>query len=310
MRTAIIGIGGVGGFYGGKLSRYYERSPEHEVFFIARGTHLDTIRKEGLTLITPSERFVTRPARATDRTEELGSLDLVLVCVKEYGLDEAARMLIPAIQETTVVIPLLNGVDNVERLGRLLPWGTLLNGCVYISSHLEGPGIVSQKGGSAKLFFGPEDTGGKAYGYIEDFLRNAGIDATLAAPVTTEVWTKFIFIGPVAAVTALHRLTLGDLERSEEHRHLLEGMMREVEEIARAKAIALPSNIVQGSLQKVSAFPPGTKTSLLVDREQGRPLELETFVGYIVRAGQALGIETPLHDTVYAAFTDPARAIL
>jgi 2-dehydropantoate 2-reductase len=303
MKIAVMGIGGVGGYYGGKLARAYASSDEHEISFIVRGDHLKAIREEGLTLITPAERFTSAPDVATDNPEELGPLDLILLSVKSYGLESASGMIISNIHADTVVIPLLNGVDNAERIRRVLKKGIVMNGCVYISSHIEKPGVVEQTGGSGKLIFGPENGSSAVYHDIENILVNAEINASLSENIAVDVWTKYIFIGPLASLSAMLQLPLGAIMEDDQHRKLLEGMMGEIKSIASAKGIALPENIVSSSLAMTKNFPYNTKTSLQLDREKGNPMEVDTFTGYVVTTGKSLGIETPLHGQALSALT-------
>ena len=155
MRIGIIGIGGVGGYYGGKLALKYAGSGEHEVIFFARGAHLAAIRKEGLKLVTVDGEYTAKPTLATDKPAEMGVLDLALFCTKSYGLEDAARAIAGNLREGSVVLPLLNGVDISDRLKSVLPKGTVLYGGVFVSSAIQGPGVVKQVAGTGQLFFGP-----------------------------------------------------------------------------------------------------------------------------------------------------------
>ena len=159
MRIAVIGIGGVGGYYGGLLAKRYFDNKDIEITFVARGRHLEEIKANGLRVLSEKENFTVRPDRATDVPSGSGIYDLVLFCVKSYGLEESAKILVPNINKDTVLISLLNGVDNAERLRSILNDGIVLDGCVYISSHIVRPGVVQQAGGSCKLFFGAESNG-------------------------------------------------------------------------------------------------------------------------------------------------------
>ena len=155
MKIAVVGLGGVGGYFGGKIARKYAGSPEHGVVFIARGAHLAAIRRDGLLLKTVEEEFRVKPDLATDNPSEAGRCDLILFSVKEYDLEAAATALIPLLHEKTIVLPVLNGVDIAERLRSILPRGVVLSGCVYISAFIEAPGVVRQVGGACRLLFGP-----------------------------------------------------------------------------------------------------------------------------------------------------------
>lgn len=300
MKIAIIGIGGVGGYYGGKLALKYAALREHDIYFIARGKHLAEIRRNGLKVLSREGDFTAIPTIATDNPEDLGLLDLILFCVKTYDLENAALQLVNNLKEKTVVIPLLNGLDNAERLRTILLKGIVLNGCVYISSSIEGPGVIRQVGGSRKLIFGPEHGDKEKYQYIEDILRNANIMAELTDAIEVQVWTKFIFIGPLASITSLLQKPLGAVMEDDKSKKMLEGMMKEVELIAKKRGIALPEDIVSLSLEKVSDFPSDTRTSMQMDFEKGKKTEVKSLTGYIVKSGNKLGIKTPLHQKVYS----------
>lgn len=295
MRIAVVGIGGVGGFFGGKLAARYAGGRPHEVCFVARGAHLDVIQTEGLRVRTPTGDFRAVPWRATADPRELGSVDVALFCVKGYELEEAAAAMKPAVSKDTVIIPLLNGVDNAQVLRGVFPGLAVLNGCVYIASHVVEPGLVQQTGGSGRLLFGPEEGPVERYRTFEDTFREASIDAQLTASIAQEVWAKFMFISPVGIVTALTGKSVGQVLKDRDARKMLEGMMRELEEVGRAQGVGLPADIVAQSLERAAAFPHDTRTSLQLDVERGARAELETFVGYVTRKGRELGLDTPLY---------------
>lgn len=301
MRAAIVGIGGVGGYYGGKLALHYAGDKEHEIIFIARGEHLAAIKKNGLQVMTVEGDFTAVPALATDIPRDAGPFDLVLFCVKSYGLEEAARLIKDNVHGQTLIIPLLNGVNMAERLRAVLPKGVLLGGCVYISTRMEGPGAIRQVGGSGQFIFGPEQGMDTApFLPVENFLKNAGIKAELVADIRTPLWTKYIFIDPLAGLTAMLGKAFGEILGDEGQKRMLEGLMHEVERIARAQGVQLPVDIVPATVAKAGSFPQGTKTSFQLDYEKGNPAELDIFMGYMVAAGKKLGIPLPLHERVYA----------
>jgi len=304
MKIAIVGIGGVGGYYGGKLALKYAPSDDHQTFFIARGEHLNKIRKNGLKLITTEGDFTVTPSLATDNPKELGPLDLIFLCVKGYGLENAAQMIADNLHGDTVTIPLLNGVDNVERLNSILHGGTILNGCVYISTHFVRPGVIQQTGGSCKLLFGPESGSVEPYRKIETLLKDADIEAELSENITVDAWSKYLFVGPLAGVTSMLEKPFGAIMEKAGYRRMLERMMKEVKSVADAKGIPLPENIIEQSLELTSSFPYETKSSMQLDFEKGKETEIETFTGYIIKSGKESGIETPLHDKVYFELTN------
>jgi 2-dehydropantoate 2-reductase len=301
MRAAVIGIGGIGGYYGGKLAAKYAGAAEHQITFIARGENLRAIRKQGLQLMTVEGDLTAIPALATDKPRDAGLFDLVLVCVKSYGLEEAARQIKDNLHDQSVVIPLLNGVNIADRLKAVLPKGRILGGCVYISARIESPGVVRQVGGSCQLIFGPDQAEDmETYRPIEAFLHEAGIKAELVGRIALPLWTKYIFIDPLAGLTSMLGKAFGAILEDKAHRVMLEGLMREVELVARTQGVPLPEDIVEATMAKTASFPGTTKTSMLLDFEKGNPAELDIFLGYMVAAGKKLGIPLPLHEKVYA----------
>jgi len=304
MKIAVVGLGGMGGYFGGKLALKYAGSPEHRVVFIARGEHLSAIRREGLLLKTVEGDYKVVADLATDNPVEAGVCDLVLFCVKEYDLEAAAAGLVPLLHEKTVVLPVLNGVDIAERLRSILPRGVVLSGCVYISTFIEAPGVVRQVGGTCQLIFGPDDGQAETYRPLEAFLKAAGIKAELSSEVAVPLWTKYLFVSPMAGVTSLTGLCFGDVMADEKGRAMVRGLMAEIAHLAGAKGITLPTDSVESAIARVEHFPPETKSSMQLDYEKGEKTELELFIGFAVRAGRSLGVPMPLHEELYAALTD------
>lgn len=303
MRIAVIGIGGVGGYFGGRLARHYAGSRNVEIIFVARGEHLRRIRQNGLRQITVEGNFTAVPALATDRPEDCGRLDLALFCVKGYSLEESARQIRNNVDRGSTVISLLNGVDNVRLLKTILPETRILNGCVYIGAHIVEPGVVRQAGGSCQLFFGPEDGDLSGLPAIASVLQAADIKAVLTADIRTVVWEKYLFVSPLASATAYLGQPMGAFVEKGANRDFLKGLMQEVAAVGIAQGVAISDEMIRAALAKNSEFPYETKTSLQMDFESGRKIEIDIFTGYIVRKGRQLGIATPLHDRVYAKLT-------
>jgi 2-dehydropantoate 2-reductase len=304
MKIAIVGIGGVGGYYGGHLAKKYFGGDDVDVVFIARGDHLNKIKEKGLLLKTSKGEFAAFPELATDDPSGCGIFDVVLFCVKGYDLEKSAALLNPNIGVDTLTISLLNGVDNVERLRSVLTHGKVLNGCVYISSQVVAPGVVKQAGGSCKMFFGSDSTGKIDWRPLEEKLKNADIDAEYRTDITRVVWEKYLFISPYANATSYLNKSMGELVDTTEGKTLLESLLDEVLHVARAKGVAFDDNIREETLEKGRLFPRDTKTSMQIDFEKGKPAEIETFTGFIVKAGRAHGITVPYHEKVYQALQD------
>jgi 2-dehydropantoate 2-reductase len=300
----VYGVGGVGGYFGGKIARAVAaRGPSPgKVFFIARGPHLEEIRKKGLILNTSDQMgMICKPEQATDNADELPFPDLCLICVKSYDLDHVVRKLTDKIKNETVVIPLLNGVDIYERVRSILHRGVVLPACVYVGTHIEEPGVVTQKGGDGTILCGADPAvPGLDYGPVVQLLGEAGISFQWRDDPYAAIWEKYIFIAPFGLVTALFRKTLGEVFGDQALRELVRSIMTEIALLARKKGIELAEDVVDTSLAKAGNFPFETKTSFQRDVEtKGRRSEADLFGGTIIRTGKALGIETPVTRSVY-----------
>lgn len=304
MKIAVVGIGGVGGYFGGKLAQHYAGSGDVEIVFVARGKHLEAIGKNGLEVITQEGSFTATPDKATDHPSSQGVFDLVLFCVKAYDLEESARLLRDNVGEKSIVITLLNGVDNGGRLKDIFPRTDVLDGCVYISARILRPGVVQQLGGACKLFFGAEDGAAEKYLNTQRLLRDAGIDAAFRADIQKVVWDKYLFISPVASATAYLGRNFGEILADGTSRGILEGLVKEVELVGRAMGVPFPENAPKIVLDKVASFPQETKSSMQVDFEKGGRTELETFTGFIVRSAESHGIAVPRHDEIYRSLLE------
>ncbi len=299
----IYGVGGVGGFFGGKIARHVAAADaDKKVYFIARGDHLGEIRKNGLILNTDDESgMVCRPAMATDAIADLPSVDLCLVCVKSYDLDGAIKSVIPVISENTILLPLLNGVDMYERIRGITDRGIVLPACVYIGTHIERPGVVTQKGGSCTILFGPDPKRAEfdPHGIAELFDGSAVKYKWLPDP-SRDIWEKFIFIAAFGLVTAACRKSIGEVMHSEELRSDVRAIMEEIQLIAVKKNIMLPDNIIDASIKKGDNFPFITKTSFQRDVEQSKKDERDCFGGTVMRFGKSLGISTEMTERYYS----------
>lgn len=300
MNIGIIGIGGVGGYFGGKLTKLLQMDEYGEnikIFFVARNKHLEEIRKNGLILCSQDEgEIICRPTLATDNFVELPELDLCLVCVKSYDLENALESLKGKIINSSVIIPLLNGVDIYERIRSVIQNGIVCPACVYIGTHIERYGKVSQNGGSCTILFGndPMDSGEIPQEFFNLF-DLCGIKYKHCADPYTEIWSKYIFISAYGMVTASTGKTFGQILESEEHISNVIGIMEEVKAIADKSGVRLPENIVEDSFKKGYGFSYDTKTSFQRDFENvSEPNEAVLFGDTIIRLGKKLGIDTPI----------------
>jgi len=301
LRIGIIGIGGVGGYFGGKLAREYEKSDEHEIIFIARGEHLKAIQKNGLQLFTREGDYVARPKIATHNPAEAGIFDLVFFCTKSYSLENTAKAFTSCIIKNTVVIPLLNGVNSAERLRDVFPQADVLGGSVYIISHIEGPGIIKQEGGACKLTFGTDNQkSSKQYSYILEVLLRAKINAILSEKISEVLWTKYLLMCPIGSLTSATGKTYGGIWEDPVLRKKARDMMLEVVAVARAHKVTLSMEAVDDAMQMVAGFDYNSKTSMQLDFEKSRETEIDALTAYLCKAGRESGVPTPLHDEIYA----------
>jgi len=299
----IFGIGGVGGYFGGRIASTITRDGDEarKVFFIARGRHLQEIKRNGLLLNTPQQAgMVCKPSLATDNIGEIPAPDLCLMCVKSYDLSTAGTALAKNIRDNTVIIPLLNGVDIYERMRENVSMGIVLPSCVYVSSSRETPGVVTQRGNQGVIVCG----GDPHYpdfdpAEVVDLFNQAGITFQWHEDPYPAIWEKFIFIASFALVTAHAGKTLGEVMSDTRLQELTRSIIEEIVSIAQRLGIKLPEDIVLSSLNKATIFPFETKTSYQRDIEEKGRHEGDLFGGTIVRMGKRLGVSTPVTQSVY-----------
>lgn len=296
MNIGIIGVGGVGGYFGGKICKK-ALDREAKVYFVARGKHLDEIRKKGLHVSTAAEGdWVCTPTLATDRIEELPVLDVCLLCVKSYDLKNAVLQLADKVSDSTLIIPLLNGVDIYERIRENLRLAIVLPACVYVGTHIEAFGKVTQNGGACKILLGsdPQQAAIVPDSLFELF-RTSRINYEWFEDVYPEIWGKYVFIASFGLVTAAFNKTLGQVVESRSLSDHVLSVMTEIIGLSRKIGIDLPETIIIDSYQKGHNFPYETKTSFQRDFEDVHKLdERDLFGGTILRLGKRLDINTPV----------------
>ena len=298
MKIAIMGIGGVGGYYGSLLARGYAGDENVDIVFIARGPHLEAIKADGLQVKSAaSGDFTARPDLATDDPSDCGMFDIILLCTKGYDLEESARLLAPNIGKDTIVITVLNGVDNAEKFDR----GKIWNGCVYISSHILRPGVCQQSGGSCKMFFGNETNDEPDWIHIENIFRKADIDARYRSDINHIAWEKYLFVSPLANATTFLNTTIGGILEDREGMELMGNLLDELLALSKAYGIDFPEDIKESTIEKSRGLPYEAKTSLQMDFEKGKRTEIGTFIEFIVNEGKKRGLPVPTHERIYAA---------
>jgi 2-dehydropantoate 2-reductase len=304
LNVCVIGVGGVGGYFGGKLAHTFSSNPDSPVniFFVARGKHLEAIKQNGLVLKSPEFGSIPcRPMLATERISDLPKIDLFLICVKGYDLMDVATSIRDQIKQNTVILPLLNGADIQERLRNKMKTGIILPACVYISSYVEEPGVVVQIGKPGKIIFG-RDPEHPDYNPDELFrlFEKSSIVYEWKDDANPAIWEKYIFIAGFGLISARYNKTLGEILEGPSLKKEVIGIMNEIYSIALKRNIRLPDGVIDLSLRKAAMFPRDTQTSLQRDIHQRKgKSELELFSGTIIDLGKKLGIPTPTTKKIY-----------
>lgn len=295
----MLGSGAVGGYFGARLAR-----AGHDVTFIARGAHLQAIRDRGLEVRSPAlGDFVARAAAEADPAR-IGAVDVVVVAVKAYDNDTAYPLIRPMIGPETVVLTVQNGVDNVDQIARLVGPERVLGGTTYVATALEGPGLIVQTGVHRSIIFG-EVFGARGLTSrvqaIADALAPADIQVTAVPDARTPLWDKFVYLVPFSGFTGTARLPIGYLWSDARTREMFYAAAREVAVIAAAEGVALSPNRFDTLREYMDNIPPTTRSSLLIDLEQGKRIEVEALQGAALRRAAAHGLATPIVSTLYAA---------
>lgn len=298
-RIAILGIGGVGGFYGGKLAAHFADSNEVEVIFIARGESAKAIKENGLKIVTPESELIVRPSLVSDNPIEIGKIDLFILCTKAYDLAESIEKYKACLSENSAILPLLNGVNHAETVQKILPHADVWNGCVFIVARLIEKGIVKIDSEIRLLQFGSNDTEKAKLEKAEKIFKSAGIHTELTDDIDKTIWEKFIFISSLATLTSYLDRTVGEILSSSEHQQTLIDLIAEVSNLARAKKINVAENIEEITLEKIKKAPPTATSSMHADFTKKGRTELETLTGYVVREAKMFNLDVPTYERLY-----------
>jgi 2-dehydropantoate 2-reductase len=303
MNIIIAGVGGVGGYFGGKLAFFGRaQANRHYITFLARGAHRDAIKRGGLVLKTAEEgELLCVPDLVTDDPANAPDPDPFLLCVKCYYLTDLVRQLASRFKENTVLLPLLNGVDVHARIRHVTEAGTILPACVYVGTHIESPGIVVQSGGACTILFGPHSADrSDDPTEITSLFKDSGIRHQWLEDPYPAIWSKFIFIAAFGLVTAAFDVTLGEVMASAELGRSVRTIMAEVHQLSQEAGIGLNPDIVPESFEKGRGFPPETKTSFQGDVEApGKRDERDLFGGNVLRLGTEFGVAVPESERIY-----------
>jgi 2-dehydropantoate 2-reductase len=296
-RIAIMGSGGVGGYFGGRLAQ-----AGMDVRFIARGAHLAAMRERGLRINSPLGDAHIEPVRATDNPAEIGPVDYVLFATKLWDTQSAGEACRPLIGPETAVISLQNGVDAEERLAVILGADHVMGGVAAISAVIGAPGVIDHLGGFASISFGELDGSRSARAErLMAALHEAGINAKIPDDIGKTIWRKFIFLVGLSALTSVTRKTIGPLREDPECRALLARVLAETAAVARARGIAIDEDTAEERLTFLDNLPASMTSSMAGDLERGNRLELDWLSGAVVRMGRELGVDTPANGFINTA---------
>ena len=299
MRVAILGSGAVGGYYGARLAR-----SGHDVTFIARGAHLAAIRDRGIEIRSAALGDFVARGRAEEDTARVGPVDLVLVAVKTYDNPTALPLLKPMIGDGTTVLTVQNGVDSPTEVAAVAGEARTLGGTTYIATALEAPGLIVQTGDHRRIVFG------EAFGdlprmsdrvtRIHEAFAAADIQSSPVEDGRVPIWEKFIFLAALAGFTGAARLPIGPVWGDPFTKSMFLAGSREIEAVARAEGVPVAADVVERIVPYVDRIPGTMRSSLLIDLQQGKRIEVESLHGTVVRRGAARGVPTPIMSTLYA----------
>ncbi|RXG33249.1 ketopantoate reductase family protein [Leeuwenhoekiella marinoflava] len=295
MNILIYGIGGVGGYFGGKLTK-----TNNHITFIARGKHLDAVQKNGLQVSSYKGDFVAGPDLATDDLSKIPTPDLVILGVKSWQVPETIEALKPYVKPKTLFLPLQNGAANAEKILEVLPNAQVLGGLCRIVAFKDGPGKIKH------LTFEPSITFGELDGSLSDrvkalqeLFQEADFVGDLVENIQVEIWKKFLFICTISGIGGLTRVPMGKIRSSEYLFNMMKDTAQEIFNVAKAKGIALTEKHMESVFEAIQNQGADVTASTQRDIMEGKPSELDNFNGYIVREGKRLGVSVPVNELIY-----------
>lgn len=298
MKIGILGIGGVGGYFGGKLAAHYKDDMDVQVIFFSRPATVKAIKEQGLKLITPEGDYTVHPHLATTDAGEAGILDVLICCTKSYDLAEAITPLATCIGPDTLILPLLNGVDAGDIIRGVFPQANVLEGCVYLNAMKTGPGIIKKVAAIEQLYFGSKSIPADRLIPLQAIFKKAGLDSYLSANITTDTWTKYVFTAGMATSTSYFDQSLGKVMETPMHRETLEALVAEAYKVSQAAGIPLPEDMVALTMKKLEVIPYEGTSSMHRDYMKGGKTEYRSLTKYIADMGDRLDIDTPTFDQV------------
>ena len=299
MKFAILGSGAVGGYYGAKLAR-----AGHDVTFVARGAHLEAIREQGLSIKSAVLGDFSVRARAEQDTSRVGPVDVVVFAVKTYDNPTALPLIAPMLGDSTTVLTIQNGVDSPVEVAAAVGEARTIGGSTYIATALEAPGLIVQTGDHRRIVFGetfgalPRMT--DRVRAIHEAFAGADIQSYPMEDGRVPIWEKFVFLAALAGFTGAARLPIGPVWGDAFTKAQFLAGCREIEALARAEGVPVAHDVVERIVPYVDRIPGSMRSSLLIDLQQGKRIEVEALQGSVVRRAAALGVPVPIMSTLYS----------
>lgn len=295
----IVGLGGVGGYFGGMLARKYENSNIH-INFLARGSHLDKIQQDGLKVVLEKETFVAKPYKASDLAGEFDQMDYIFLCTKSYDLEETVDSLRNCVNPATVFIPLQNGVDSKERIQRYYPDNLVIDGCAYIVSRLTEPGVIQVAGKWGTMSFGMNNGHDERLDRLHDLVQQASIHVNYSDEIEQIIWDKFIFISAMATATSYYNSSIGAIMEDQQKRRSVIELIQEVATLAIAKGISVADDISNMTIYKMEQMPFDATSSMHADYLNKKPqTELASLTAYVVEESAKYHLKTPQYQHMF-----------
>ena len=297
-RIGILGLGGVGGYFGGLLAKAYYKSDEVEVIFIARGATQKAIADSGLKIVTDESEMIVHPKLVSNNPEEIGELDYLICATKTYDIEESLLSLQSCIVAKTVILPLYNGVDAPERIQKIFPQNDILQGCVYIISMIILPGTIRKMGFYEKLFFGSKTVSASKLEELQGIFQQARIESYWVENIEETVWEKFIFISALATTTSYLNQNIGEIRDNPEAMSVYVGLVHEIDAVAKAKGLKLPDDIVNQTVLKLEKSPREATSSMHRDLLAGKNTEALSLTKFVLNEGIKYDVKTPLYEKI------------
>lgn len=302
MKIVMFGAGGVGGYFGGRLA-----AAGADVAFVARGSHLEALRRDGLRITSPKGDVHVTGVRASADPADLGPADVVFLTVKMYDVDTAASAIGPLIGPDTMVVTLQNGVEATDMVARRVGRQHVAGGVAYVAAVISEPGVIRHTALDALIVGELDGAMSPRLLALRDAAAAAGFAFTASPDIRRDLWSKFARLSVFSGMTGALRSPLGVLRASPALMTLLEAAVDETLAVGRAMGVTLDARVRDEVFTMYRTMPPQAKSSLLEDLERGRPLELPWLSGAVVRLGREVGVPTPTHELLETLLTPFVR---